>query len=203
MKRIRQATSRRSHPYHGSISFCFLLSWQLVVVWNIRSVLGLTPNYHVKSNVLPKAKSKNNDVFPFPPEPGLSIPIPSSRRSILERSAWNFLSVALSSSFIRPTQVLADDTSVVTPSTTTGPFLYKRQQDLKPPQLKLSYEIIIPPSMNESAKPVKTHLDEINFLSESIKGYQYGVTVDPVRITSLKEVGGTNSLSSVIQGTSL
>lgn len=43
-------------------------------------------------------------------------------------------------------------------------------------------------SFQETQKPVKTHLDEVNLISESIKGYQYGITVDPVRIHSLKEV---------------
>lgn len=43
--------------------------------------------------------------------------------------------------------------------------------------------------MKEDSKPLKTHLDEVNFVSETIKRYQYGITVDPVRITSLKEFG--------------
>ena len=53
---------------------------------------------------------------------------------------------------------------------------------------KFSYSIDIPSTMKQSAKPVKTHQDEVNFGSESISRYQYGVTVDPVRINSLKEV---------------
>ena len=53
---------------------------------------------------------------------------------------------------------------------------------------KFSYSIDIPSTMKQSAKPVKTHQDEVNFGSESIPRYQYGVTVDPVRINSLKEV---------------
>lgn len=54
---------------------------------------------------------------------------------------------------------------------------------------KFSYSIDIPSTMKQSAKPVKTHQDEVNFGSESISRYQYGVTVDPVRINSLKEFG--------------
>ena len=53
---------------------------------------------------------------------------------------------------------------------------------------KLYYTIQIPNTMNQGQKPVKTHLDEVNFKSDSIKGYQLGITVDPVRINSLKEV---------------
>ncbi|OEU17251.1 hypothetical protein FRACYDRAFT_151807, partial [Fragilariopsis cylindrus CCMP1102] len=54
---------------------------------------------------------------------------------------------------------------------------------------ELTYQIAIPSSMKESSKPIKTHLDEVNFMSESTRGYQYGITVDPVRITSIKEFG--------------
>jgi hypothetical protein len=50
------------------------------------------------------------------------------------------------------------------------------------------YQITTPPTFEQSQKPVKTHLDEINFVSSQVKGYQYGITVDPVRINSLKEV---------------
>ena len=53
------------------------------------------------------------------------------------------------------------------------------------------YQITTPPTFEQSQKPVKTHLDEINFVSSQVKGYQYGITVDPVRIDSLKEVSST------------
>ncbi|CAJ1960350.1 unnamed protein product [Cylindrotheca closterium] len=54
---------------------------------------------------------------------------------------------------------------------------------------KFSYRIQIPDSMKEGSKPVKTHQDEVNFGNSEIRGYQYGITVDPVRINSLKEFG--------------
>jgi non-homologous end joining protein Ku len=59
---------------------------------------------------------------------------------------------------------------------------FQRQKD------KLSYTIKIPSTCKETQKPVRTHLDEVNFVSDQVKGYQYGVTVDPVRINSLREV---------------
>lgn len=62
---------------------------------------------------------------------------------------------------------------------------------------KFSYTINIPTTMKQSQKPVKTHQDEINFASEDIKGYQYGITVDPVRINSLKEVRGAPQVRHV------
>lgn len=54
--------------------------------------------------------------------------------------------------------------------------------------VKFTYTINVPESMKEGSKPVKTHQDEVNFGSSGIRGYQYGITVDPVRINSLKEV---------------
>mmetsp|Transcript_25668 Transcript_25668/g.36211 ORF Transcript_25668/g.36211 Transcript_25668/m.36211 type:complete len:252 (+) Transcript_25668:95-850(+) len=56
-------------------------------------------------------------------------------------------------------------------------------------QKDFAYTFVPPPGFETTQKPVKTHLDEINFVSSSMKGYQIGVTVDPVRIKSLKEFG--------------
>lgn len=69
--------------------------------------------------------------------------------------------------------------------------LYQRQ--IIPKQSHSAYQIILPnngATFSETQKPVKTHLDEVNLVSGEIKGYQYGITVDPVRINSLKEVRG-------------
>jgi hypothetical protein len=52
-----------------------------------------------------------------------------------------------------------------------------------------AYSFLPPPNFVTGTKPLKTHLDEINFFSSKVKGYQIGITVDPVRISSLKEVG--------------
>jgi hypothetical protein len=51
-----------------------------------------------------------------------------------------------------------------------------------------AYSFVPPPNFVTGTKPLKTHLDEINFFSSGIRGYQIGITVDPVRISSLKEV---------------
>ena len=50
------------------------------------------------------------------------------------------------------------------------------------------YTFLPPSGFKSSNKPLKTHLDEINFSLEGVRGYQYGITVDPVRIDSLKQV---------------
>lgn len=59
---------------------------------------------------------------------------------------------------------------------------------VSPPNQKFSYTVTPPPSFTASNKPLKTHLDEINF-SGDVRGYSLGVTVDPVRIKSIREFG--------------
>jgi hypothetical protein len=51
-----------------------------------------------------------------------------------------------------------------------------------------AYAFQPPSGFDVTNKPLKTHLEEVNFMSSDTKGYQFGVTVDPVRINSLKEV---------------
>ena len=72
--------------------------------------------------------------------------------------------------------------------------VYIRKQSVLNNKKEMSYQITIPTSMKEGSKPVKTHLDEVNFVSDSVKRYQYGITVDPVRISSLQEVRECDSV---------
>jgi hypothetical protein len=54
----------------------------------------------------------------------------------------------------------------------------------------IAYQFQPPPSgFEQTQKPVKTHLEEVNFKSSTVSGYLYGITVDPVRIDSLPEFG--------------
>ena len=70
--------------------------------------------------------------------------------------------------------------------------IYRRRLDVN--KKTVSYEIEFPAGMEEGSKPLKTHLDEINFSllpsssSSSGSGFKVGITVDPVKITSLQEV---------------
>lgn len=57
------------------------------------------------------------------------------------------------------------------------------------PNQKFSYTVTPPPSFTASNKPLKTHLDEINFSPPDVRGYTLGITVDPVRIKSIREFG--------------
>lgn len=56
-------------------------------------------------------------------------------------------------------------------------------------KFKFSYTVTPPPSFEPGNKPLKTHLDEINFSIPDVRGYTLGVTVDPVRISSIKDFG--------------
>lgn len=60
------------------------------------------------------------------------------------------------------------------------------------------YRFQPPENFGAGNKPLKTHLDEINFKSETIGGYQYGITVDPVRIKSLRQFGTPEEVAAKV-----
>ncbi|KAL7538457.1 hypothetical protein ACHAWF_006096 [Thalassiosira exigua] len=55
-------------------------------------------------------------------------------------------------------------------------------------KFQFGYTITPPPGFAQGNKPLKTHLDEINF-SPPDRGYTLGITVDPVRIKRISEFG--------------
>ena len=61
------------------------------------------------------------------------------------------------------------------------------------------FEFQVPTSFEApSNKPLKTHLDEVNFKSSTLAGYQYGITVDPVRIASLASFGTPEEVAAKV-----
>jgi hypothetical protein len=62
---------------------------------------------------------------------------------------------------------------------------------------QFGYTITLPVSIDISNKPLQTHLDEVN-LQTGQKGYYYGITVDPIRIKSLREFGTPNEVAAKI-----
>ena len=106
---------------------------------------------------------------------------PMTRRSVFSKAAW---------SLVVGEAVLSGNPSLANAAGEDS-FVYTRKQTVMNKK-ELNYQISIPSTMNEGSKPVKTHLDEVNFVSESVKRYQYGITVDPVRISSLKEVSANS-----------
>jgi hypothetical protein len=117
-------------------------------------------------------------------------PLSTKRRHFLLSTSVLFATTTIlfgPQQFCYATDEEAAAAAATTTTTTTTTSLYTRQQSPNKQQ-QVSYSINLPSTMKETSKPVKTHLDEVNFVSETTKGYQYGVTVDPVRISSLKEV---------------
>ena len=60
---------------------------------------------------------------------------------------------------------------------------------------KFRYQIELPAGAIESTKPVKTHLDEINFKIDKVT---VGITVDPLRINSLAEFGTPEEVAAKV-----
>ena len=103
------------------------------------------------------------------------------RRQVLERMfmtgiAARVASTATAATAITISPALAEEGG----SDDDGIFVRETKQ--------FAYSVKPPTTYKQTSKPVKTHLDEINFVSETVKGCQFGITIDPVRINSLKEV---------------
>lgn len=62
---------------------------------------------------------------------------------------------------------------------------------------QFAYSLTLPVEPNPTNKPLQTHLDEVN-LPTSLKGYSYAITVDPIRLNSLKEFGTPNEVAAKI-----
>lgn len=58
------------------------------------------------------------------------------------------------------------------------------------------YKFQYPSDLILSPKLVKTHQEELYYKSKGIKGFNTGLTVDPVKINSLKEFGTYNELAN-------
>jgi len=108
------------------------------------------------------------------------------RRHIIQQSSAAIASILLPI----PTVALASDD--ITDGTATSsrqpsePYIHTPSPNDK---FKFSYTVTPPPSFVPSNKPLKTHLDEINFSPPDIRGYSLGITVDPVRISKMQEFG--------------
>ena len=101
----------------------------------------------------------------------------ANRRSFLSKLAASYLTAgAAATNFATTAPAFAVD------SANTDDSVYNRVGK------GFEYSFLPPTGFKSSNKPLKTHLDEINFSLEGVRGYQYGITVDPVRIDSLKQV---------------
>lgn len=72
---------------------------------------------------------------------------------------------------------------------------YIRTPSLKD-KFQFGYTVTPPTTFVSSNKPLKTHLDEINFSPPDVRGYTLGITVDPVRISSIREFGSPEEVAA-------
>jgi PsbP len=89
-----------------------------------------------------------------------------------------------------------DDNSKSSSSSSSAVVVYRN--------IEQGFEFAPPPGFQQTAKPLPTHLKEVQFAPAAVseddnastaaaaplpKSYQYGITVDPVRIDSLRDFG--------------
>ena len=104
------------------------------------------------------------------------------RRRILEQSP-----AAIASLFLPFSPALADDDGATTNDATQQQPSEPYTRTASPSdKFKFGYTVTPPPLFVPGNKPLKTHLDEINFSPPDVRGYTLGVTVDPVRISKIQ-----------------
>jgi hypothetical protein len=87
----------------------------------------------------------------------------------------------------------SSSTSPPSSSTTSGPYV---RESSPSDRFKYGYAIDPPRDFVISNKPLKTHVDEINFTDPNRRGYSYGITIDPVRIGKISDFGSTNEVAA-------
>lgn len=63
---------------------------------------------------------------------------------------------------------------------------------------KFGFTLSVSPSMEPSNKPLQTHMDEVNLVYPEIRGYQYGITVDMIRLKNLRDFGTPEEVAAKI-----
>lgn len=119
-----------------------------------------------------------------------------SRRNFLSKLAAACVTTASATSIVATSPAFAVDTNIADSAPTSPindpqtPTLFSRSGK------GFEYSFLPPAGFKPSNKPLKTHLDEINFSLEGLRGYQYGITVDPVRIQSLQQFGTPDQVAA-------
>ena len=140
---------------------------------------GFSEAFHLPEQ--PLARPNNNVGLNYEVETGLSTELtkPEEKVASGRRLFIKQLVISASSGLILAPQLAFADTETQQPSSAY----------VSPPNQKFSYTVTPPPYFTTGNKPLKTHLDEINFSSQEVRGYTFGITVDPVRIKSIREFG--------------
>ena len=103
----------------------------------------------------------------------------SKRRELFHR--WSASGAVLSGLIVLPFRAVSAES------------IFRRETD------RFRYEFQPPQGFSgPDQKPLKTHLDEVNFQSPDFSGYQFGITVDPVRIESLAEFGTAEQVAAKV-----
>ena len=126
------------------------------------------------------------------------------RRRIIRQSSSTMASAMIAAILLpfsqqHPVLAVEDDDTVNIDGATTNrqPAEPYTRTPSSSDKFKFSYTITPPPSFVPGNKPLKTHLDEINFSPEpTIRGYTLGITVDPVRISNIKEFGSPEEVAA-------
>ena len=116
-----------------------------------------------------------------------SAPLPTSkqRRTVIQQSS---ATLAFLLSQLAPAVASIDAVKIENGATQQPSEPYTRTPSPSD-KFKFGYTVTPPPSFVASNKPLKTHLDEINFAPPDVRGYALGITVDPVRIAKIQDFG--------------
>ena len=135
------------------------------------------------------------DVYnmPIPPQPS------KQRRRIIRQSSSTMIHAVIAAillPFAPPPTFAVEEDDSTSSRQPAEPYTRTSSPNDK---FKFSYTVTPPPTFIPGNKPLKTHLDEINFSPEpSIRGYTLGITVDPVRINSIKEFGSPDEIAAKV-----
>lgn len=135
------------------------------------------------------------DVYnmPMPPQPS------KQRRRIIRQSSSTMIHAVIAAillPFAPPPTFAVEEDDSTSSRQPAEPYTRTSSPNDK---FKFSYTVTPPPTFVPGNKPLKTHLDEINFSPEpSIRGYTLGITVDPVRINSIKEFGSPDEIAAKV-----
>lgn len=118
------------------------------------------------------------------------------RRKFMQQSAASIASLFLP---LQPQQLAAlaiNDLAEEVAQHQSPSEPYTRTPVSSTDKFQFSYTVTPPPSFVASNKPLKTHLDEINFAPPDLRGYTLGITVDPVRISSIQQFGSPEEVAA-------
>jgi len=145
---------------------------------------------HFRASHLLSANNDNNNNSDIE-----GAPSSNQRRKLIQQSSSSSAAAAIASLLLpfSPALASADDATTTnndatpTPPQPSEPYTRTSSPNDK---FKFSYTVTPPPAFVASNKPLKTHLDEINFSPpDGPRGYTLGITVDPVRISKIQEFG--------------